>query len=422
MASLSLMSIGKRLGWAAAAFALLLLLPRAAAAGRGAASTRSDGGVSRSGTGSASSSHGSSSGSSSGGSSHGSSGGSAVPRGSSHGDDGGASSGRDSGPRREGDESGRVAVPRAGGSSPDPRQPNDSRSSGRHHGGHRGGGWVGGTWWGDPWYYGYGGYGPGWGWGWGWGWGSGWWWPWGPAGVMYDRPYRDYRDYRGGSGYGALDLDVAPEDAEIYVDGDRVGVADDFDGFPTYLWLPRGTYDVVIYRPGFQTIARQYSMYDSLVIDVNDRMERGDAVRPEDLPAKTTARRDERLRRNAEREADAARRDEDWRQRRRGPASPALPPTDGASLPRADRGGAPEHGHGNGSYVHLRVRPADASVYIDGSFAGTAEELGALSAGLLVTPGSHRLEVVRPGYQAESLDFDSTAGEDLDLKVELDED
>jgi len=402
MGSLRLAMNGRTgLAVTAGAFALLIALPQSAEAGRGA-STRSDGGVSSRGTAGGSSSHGSSSGSSS--HSSGSSSGGAWSSHSSGSskpsrDDGGATSGSHN--------SGRTAVPNPGGGEVAGRQP--SHGGGRGDFRHRGGNiFIRGGYY-DPWYYGGYPYGYGYGGGWGWGW-RGWWWPWGPAGVMYDRPYQSGR----GSGYGALDVDIWPGETEIYVDGERVGTADDFDGFPSYLWLPRGTYDVVFYLPGFQTLSRQYSIYDGLVIDVEDRLERGDAIRPEDLPAKSTVNRDERLRRDSEREEAARRRDE-WRRRQ---DDGGLPPA--APAPGRD-GAAPAPSGDSAARVRLDVTPDDASVYLDGTFLGTAAELEGLSAGLVVAPGSHKLEVVRPGYEAEDLDFEGTPGREVQLKVSLDE-
>ncbi|TNF72376.1 MAG: PEGA domain-containing protein [Acidobacteria bacterium] len=69
--------------------------------------------------------------------------------------------------------------------------------------------------------------------------------------------------------------------------------------------------------------------------------------------------------------------------------------------------------------VHLTVAPEDASVYLDGRFLGSARELAGLHAGLLVDPGQHSLEVVRPGFQPRELDFGVASGEDLDLEVAL---
>jgi hypothetical protein len=424
-------NVKMRLGLTVALLALLIALPRPAAAGR-AASTRSDGGVSHGGTASGSSGGSHSSGSSSSSSSSGGwsdSGRHAVPSG-----DGGGRSGspsRDDGGGRgdRGRDSGRFAVPNPGGGELRGRESHGSHRGdhdgdrpgdwgrGRGHGGIFIGGW-------DPWYYGYGygsgyGYGPSWGWGWGW---RGWWWPYGPANVMYDRPYSSGYGGGRGSGYGALDTDIWPGDAEVYVDGDKVGSVDDFDGFPSYLWLPRGTYDVVFYLPGFQTIARQYSIYDGLVIDVNDRMEHGDAVRPENLGTKTHVRRDERERFEGEREA-AIRRHDEWRQRQDGDNRSGTAPAPGVSVlpPAAEHGAAPDNDSGNATRVHLIVAPPDASIYLDGNFLGTAGELRQLSAGLVVTPGSHNLEVVRPGYEPESRDFESKPGEDVQLAITLEE-
>jgi hypothetical protein len=230
--------------------------------------------------------------------------------------------------------------------------------------------------------------------------------------VIYDRPYHAGR----GTGYGALDLDVWPGRAQIFVDGDVVGTADDYDGFPSYLWLPRGTYDVVIYLPGFRTIARQYSIYDGLVIDVEDRMEEGEAVRPEDLPAKTHERRDERLRNESEMQERARRRDQ-WRQRQ--DQIDSAPATGDRASEAAPPVGAVAEG--NAARLHLQVSPSDASVYLDGNFLGTGREVAGLSAGLVVAPGRHTVEVVRPGYEAESLEFDGEPGEDVQLSVDLDE-
>ena len=78
--------------------------------------------------------------------------------------------------------------------------------SGGYYGGYIG---VGAYGWGYP---GYGYYG-----------GSGWY---GPPAWGYTSVYP-----AAGAAYGALDLDVSPEGAQIYVDGNLVGVADDFDGY-----------------------------------------------------------------------------------------------------------------------------------------------------------------------------------------------
>ena len=235
----------------------------------------------------------------------------------------------------------------------------------------------------------------------------------GPFGYIYypySYPHRGYGGYGGYGGYsydatqmGALDLDVRPEKAEIFIDGTRVGVADQYDGFPSYLWLEKGTYDVVIYKEGYQTIARQISIYPGVVIDVNDRMTRGEARRPEELVSQSTVNRDERLRRDRERAERAAEAERGYGE----------PPSYGTE--RAPVGEDPE---GVGRLL-LQVAPGDVAVYLDGHFLGTAAELGQLSAGLVVEPGDHVLELVRPGYQTERVPITVPPGERVSLDLEM---
>jgi hypothetical protein len=238
------------------------------------------------------------------------------------------------------------------------------------------------------------------------GWGPYWGPYWGPSwggygygpGLGYTRVYP-----RPGAVYGALDTDVSPERAEVWVDGQKVGVADNFDGFPDYLWLERGTYDVVFYLPGYKTIARQYSIYPGLVIDVGDRMERGESVHPLDLGPASHERRDARLERDRELRERAEAGERAWDREAAGRAA-----GDEYLDARAEPG-----------RLRLRVEPADASVYLDGRFLGTGGDLERLRAGLLVDSGPHRLEVVRPGYRSEERTVEVDAGEETVIAVAL---
>jgi hypothetical protein len=82
---------------------------------------------------------------------------------------------------------------------------------------------------------------------------------------------------------GALDLDITPGRAQVFLDGQRIGEVDDFDGWPKYLWLPEGTYDLVFYLDGYQTLGRQVTVQPGLVIDMDDRLQPGRAILPEDF-------------------------------------------------------------------------------------------------------------------------------------------
>ena len=219
-----------------------------------------------------------------------------------------------------------------------------------------------------------------------------------------------------GATHGALDLDVSPESAQVYVNGDLVGTADDFDGFPDFLWLEKGTYDVVIFSPGFQTVSRQYSVYGGLVIDVNDSMVPGQETLPQDLVSKSTVNREERLRRDRENEAQARAYEE---------AQAGRYESSGTGAPDGDErvAAGPDSldARGEPGSLRLEIEPDDASVYLDGRFLGTGRELARLRAGLIVDPGEHRLEVVRPGRESEEQTFSVRAGEEVRLEIELDE-
>ncbi len=207
-------------------------------------------------------------------------------------------------------------------------------------------------------------------------------------------------DTSSGGGQGALDLDVKPKKAEVYINGDYVGIADQYDGFPTYLWLQEGTYDLVIFKEGFETLQRQITIYPGVVSDVKDRLVPGESVRPEDL-------------------FSAA-------------------PSSGAPVPYAESHSQPLIGYGTETgtvprvgpgvpgpapetigRIHLLVQPGDAAVYLDGHFLGTAEELLHLTAGLMVQPGDHEIEVARPGYTPEKIQVSVPAGERATVELDL---
>ncbi len=88
-------------------------------------------------------------------------------------------------------------------------------------------------------------------------------------------------------GLGALDVSVRPKRrVEVYLDGEYLGVAGNFDGYPSYLWLKEGSYQLVFYRDGYRTIEREYTIRPGVVTDVRLRMEPGESVLPEEFAAR----------------------------------------------------------------------------------------------------------------------------------------
>lgn len=104
------------------------------------------------------------------------------------------------------------------------------------------------------------------------------WWTWGSYlfGRLQDR--RERLDF-----LGALDLDVSPGRTQIYLDGQYVGIVDQYDGWPSYLLLEQGTYELVFYLDGYRTLVRRVTVYPRTKLGVEDRLEPGPSVRPEDL-------------------------------------------------------------------------------------------------------------------------------------------
>lgn len=207
----------------------------------------------------------------------------------------------------------------------------------------------------------------------------------GPEVVIYNEPTPDS---------GALDLNVKPKDTEVYINGRYVGETGDFDGFPTYLWLPEDAYEVIFFKEGYETVVRSFALYPDLVIDVRLDMVPGVSERPEALSRYATAY-----------------------------VAPPQAPAGGGDYGRDDYG----DGYGNSTppsppgFVHFDIEPDDAAVYLDGHFLGTAEELADLEDGLLVDAGSHRLEIVHPSFETEIRDFEVETDEELEIDIDLED-
>lgn len=265
-----------------------------------------------------------------------------------------------------------------------------------------GGGGGGGGW---------GGYHPSWGWGWGhrypwywnshcWGWPSCWGWGWGYWGPYWHTPvaaaypmYRTpYSPRTASADLGALNLVIKPKKSEVYVDGRFVGRAKEFDGYPGYLWLEEGSYEISLVRDGYVTFADRIAIQTGQVVDVKLRLQPGVST-PARFPVEPVA----------EPEPEAQKQLVTVRE---GASSPGI---------RQDVRASP-------GQLELVVQPPDTSVYLDGRLLGSGQELVDLHAGLIVDPGAHSLDMVRPGYEGQRLDFEVESGQTVSLQVTLQRD
>jgi PEGA domain len=277
---------------------------------------------------------------------------------------------------------------------------------------------------------------------WGWGYGPYWYDP-----FWYDPWYRPgyggyyYGRYAVARDWAVVDTDVSPESARVYLDGQLIGTADDFDGYPDYLYLRRGNYRLEFRLDGYQarTIgvearpgvkldvgeklakipgAPRYGSYDEAVpsgavrrfwakrrdvaesITDDDQISGYDRRRPRERPRDwddsdrySEERRDDSDdRRDVEVERDRDRAEGGWRDR-----AEARP--------------------GDGR-LRFTVSPADAAIYLNDRFIGTADELDD-AAGFAVAPGRHTLVFARPGYRDKRVEVEISRRETERVEIRL---
>ncbi len=200
---------------------------------------------------------------------------------------------------------------------------------------------------------------------------------------------------------GSLRIMVDPEDTNVYVDGYYAGIVDDFDGIFQRLRISTGRHVVTLKLEGFRTQRfRVYVLLDHTAKIHHDMVRGtgedvafvGDPEEWEDPPAD----------RNPSRWEDEDRRASRWEGGQRGRSR--------ESEERPQDTGAVDVGT-----LRMEVRPQDASVYVDGEFRGTGRNVRRLD----LSPGSHRIEVVRPGFRTFERSVEIRPGRSLDLDVEL---
>jgi hypothetical protein len=183
-------------------------------------------------------------------------------------------------------------------------------------------------------------------------------------------------------GHGSIRVFVDPSDTRVYVDGYYAGIVDDFDGLFQRLNISPGTHEIALRLEGYKSHHVRVYLAPGATLKLQYEMEKGSGDTFEDLAGDAPGREGRRPR-----SYDDAR-------------------------PEVSEGreqGAPA------SVLHLIVRPADASVYVDGEFRGSG--VGARS--LEVTPGRHRVEVVRPGYGTQDREVDIGPQASTEVTIEL---
>ena len=302
----------------------------------------------------------------------------------------------------------------------------------RGHGGHRGyrGGHGRGRIYVRPSYY--------------WGWGGGLWgYPYGYYGYgspyygSYRRPYGGYPSPE----WAAIDTDVSPEEAHVYLDGTYVGTADDFDGHPDFLYLKRGKYRLEFRVPGYEekTIevqarpgmtlriddelrkipgAKQYGSYDEKRPEGEVRRfwaKRRDVAQSVDDEDEIYGSRAERRELDDEDDADEA----EVREREEDRAEADRQEPRESEAWRDSKPDTRVEAELETARLRVRAEPSDAVVFLDDRFVGTAGEISSLSRGVSVSPGKHTVTVSRPGFKDRTVEIEVDDDETKEIEIRL---
>jgi hypothetical protein len=246
--------------------------------------------------------------------------------------------------------------------------------------GHATYGWGGGYYYGYgywPWYDWY--YGPWWGLGWSWGWGwpyayTNWYWGYPPCGTWNAGDCQI--EFPGGPA--TIITEVKPKKAKVLLNGEEIGEARDYNGTWDRLVLRPGRYVVEFAAPGYKTLRLVVSAERGRTYEIVEQLEKGEGLDPrsESMPAAA--------------------------------AAAVGPPGEVASGAALKRG-----------FLRLAVSPGDAVIYLDGEFLARGDEIDRLHGAIAVAQGSHRIEVVRPGFRSRRVDADVQGEAPLEIRIEL---
>jgi hypothetical protein len=71
------------------------------------------------------------------------------------------------------------------------------------------------------------------------------------------------------------------------------------------------------------------------------------------------------------------------------------------------------------SEVKLKVTPERAAVFVDGNFAGYAQQFSGMGRGMLVSPGPHHIKIALAGYQEFDTDVKLLPKQKVTIKTDL---
>ena len=214
-----------------------------------------------------------------------------------------------------------------------------------------------------------------------------------------------------GPGLAVVSTHIRPKDARLHLDDRFIGRARYFDGKPGYLYLEPGNYRLEFRMGGYRTEVFELEAETACRYTLKHRL-----VREKDTPK--------------ERKNDPPGKGKPFDrvfapQTEAGTTEPGGGPARGGPDPslRSDLGpdtGKVAAARRATASLHLVVRPASASVYLDGAFVATGLELELMVEPLATTSGAHLIEVRAPGFVSVARNIELEEGEVLELEFNLD--
>ena len=172
--------------------------------------------------------------------------------------------------------------------------------------------------------------------------------------------------------YGAVNCKVDPDKAVVYVNGQATGVADDFDGWPGYLKLKPGAYDLEFRLDGYETGRVKVTVVAGEIVKVRLMLKQ--------LPP-SVYREEKQVEENLEKPAENQ--PQEW------------------------------------GRLRLHASPENAACYMDGAMLATAQDLARLHSPLQIASGRHIISCYSPGHAEATREFEMKPGEFLELDVVL---
>lgn len=248
--------------------------------------------------------------------------------------------------------------------------------------------------------------------------------PWyGPFGGGYGYPYQypypypypyPYRGY-GWDNSAEVRLQVTPRETEVYVDGARAGIVDEYDGILQRLHLTPGEHEITLYLAGFRSWSeRRYfgPRTDQRILHTMLQLAPGQPDEPRPLPPPPPQDRP------VPREPPSP-------DQPRTPPTPREPPTpERPRTPPQPREPMmpqpperPMDEPRNFGTLSVGIQPADADVLVDGKKQSLAPGQDRLI--MQLPEGVHRLVIQKAGFQTWETDLQIRRGRTLAFNVSL---